>query len=69
MSYLQLFSSPEQNRLGNFGRGPYEEHLCEIDLKWAQWFRKRCHLKKKFTDDGQCRVQARKIPITKAYLT
>ena len=32
-SYLQLwqpFCSAEQDLLGSFGRGHYEEHICEI---------------------------------------
>ena len=38
------------NHLCNFGRGHYEEHLCEIILNLDQWF-VRCRLRKKFTDD------------------
>ena len=28
----------ERNRLGNFGRGHYREHSCEIILNLDQWF-------------------------------
>ena len=35
----------ERNCLGNFCRGPYEEHLCEIILNLGQQFRKRCCFK------------------------
>ena len=31
--------SIEHTCIGNFGRGPYEEHLCEIILKFSQWSR------------------------------
>ena len=43
--YFQLrsFCSAEQNRLGNFGRGPQKEHLCKFVLNLGLWF--RCHLK------------------------
>ena len=34
----------EQIRLGNFGRQPSKEQLCEIILSLGQWFRKRCCL-------------------------
>ena len=42
----------ERNHLDNFGRVPYEEHLCEVILNLGQWFR-RCYLKKKFTEDAR----------------
>ena len=44
ISYLQLWRplcSAEQNHLGNFGRGHFEEHFCEIILNLDQWFKKR----------------------------
>ena len=28
-----------QNRLGNFGKGPYKEHLCKIILNLGKQFR------------------------------
>ena len=43
--YLQLWQpscSAEQNHLGKFGRGHYEEHFCEIILNLDQLFRKCC---------------------------
>ena len=43
----------ERNHLCNFARGHYGEHSIEIILNLGQWFRRRCHLKKKFTHDGQ----------------
>ena len=44
----------EWNCFSNFGKGAKEEHLCEIILKLAKWFRKRCHLKKLLmTNDGR----------------
>ena len=48
ISYLelwQLFCSAEQNHLCNFGRGCYEEQLCEIIMNLGQWVKKRCRLK------------------------
>ena len=39
-----LFCKAEHTPLGNFGRMPYEEHLCEIILNFGQQLR-RCHLK------------------------
>ena len=35
----QPFYSVEHNHLCNFGRGYYEEQLCEIILNLGQWFR------------------------------
>ena len=32
------------------------EHSCEVWLKFAQWFRRRCHLSKKLTTDDGRRV-------------
>ena len=32
----------EQHHLGNYGRGHYEEHFCEITLNFKQRFRRRC---------------------------
>ena len=46
ISYLELrqpICSGERNHLCNFGKGYYEEQLCEIILNLGQWF--RCHLK------------------------
>ena len=40
----------EWDHLCNFGRGHYGEHSCEIILNLDKWFRRRCHLKKTFTD-------------------
>ena len=37
--------------LGNFHKGPSQEHSYEVWRKLAQWFRRRCHLSKKLTDD------------------
>ena len=31
---VSLFSN--RNQLDNFGRGPYEEHLCDIILNFSQ---------------------------------
>ena len=45
------FCSAEWNRFDNFGRGPYEEHLCQIILNLGLWFMRRC-LKKRFMDDA-----------------
>ena len=56
ISYLELWwplCSVERNHLCHFSRGYQEEQICEIILNFNQWFRRRCHLKKKFTDDGQ----------------
>ena len=39
------------DHLGKFGRGHYEEHLCEDLLNLDQWFR-RCYLKEKSMDDA-----------------
>ena len=38
ISYLELWQllfSAERNHLCNFGRGYYEEHICEMILIWA----------------------------------
>ena len=48
ISYLELwqpFCSTKRNHLCNFGRGYYEEQLCEIILNLGQWFRRICCLK------------------------
>ena len=40
----------EWNNLCNFDRGNYGKHSCEsfLNLEMSdQWFRRRCHLKKK----------------------
>ena len=34
--FLFLALVAEQNGLSNFGKGPYEEHLCEIILSLGQ---------------------------------
>ena len=39
------FLLKERNRLGNFDRGPYEEHMSEIILNLSVQFRGRCYLK------------------------
>ena len=62
--------SAEQNHLCNFGRGHHEEDFCELILNLDQmsfkdishldkWFRRRCHLKKKFTDGGRTMHRAK----------
>ena len=51
--FFEDISYKELWQLCNFGRGHYGEHTCEIILTLDHWFRKRCHLKKKFTGDGQ----------------
>ena len=39
-----MLSCPaNRNNLGNFGRGPKEEHL-RVVLKLIKWFRRRCRL-------------------------
>ena len=48
ISYLELwqpFCSIERNHLCNFGRGCYEEQVCEIILNFGQWFKRICCLK------------------------
>ena len=43
ISYLQLwwpFCLAERNRLFNFGRGHYGEHIYEIILNLDLWFRR-----------------------------
>ena len=43
ISYLELwqpFCSVECNYLSNFGKGFYEEQICEIILNMGQWFRR-----------------------------
>ena len=47
MSHLQLWQalySAEHNNLINFGRGHYEEHVCEIKLNLVQWVMRKCGL-------------------------
>ena len=39
------FSSPEQNGLSNFGRGPLKELSYQVWLKSAQWLWRKCCLK------------------------
>ena len=39
----------ERNHLSNFGKEAQEELFCEIILKMAQRFRRKCHLKKLLT--------------------
>ena len=49
ISYLELlwpFCSAEGNHSHNFGRGYYEEQVCEINLNLDQWVRRRCLLMK-----------------------
>ena len=48
ISYLEFwwpFCSAEWNCLWNFGRGYYEEQLCEVIFNFDQWFRRKCLLK------------------------
>ena len=48
ISYLELwqpFCSAEHIHLCNFGRGYYEEQICEIILNMGQWFNRGCCLK------------------------
>ena len=40
----------DPNYLNNFEWGPTKDHACEIWSKSKQWFRRRCYLKKLFTD-------------------
>ena len=40
-----IFCLKERKRLGNFDRGPYEEHMSEIILNLSVQFRGRCYLK------------------------
>ena len=56
ISHLELWRpscSTERNHLGNFGRGHYEEHFCDFTLNLGQWCRRRCRLKKRFTDNAR----------------
>ena len=60
ISYLQLWRpscSVERNHLCKIERGHHGEHSCEVICNLDQWFRRKCPLKKKFTDgrmhDGQ----------------
>ena len=43
----------DRNRLNNFERGSPKGHPCEVSSNLSQWFRRRCRLKEKFTDDGR----------------
>ena len=46
ISYLEVwwpFCSAEQDHLSNFGKGHYEEQLCEIILNLEHWFSTKCH--------------------------
>ena len=45
-----IWSSVEWNHLCNFERGHHGEHSYEVIWNLDQWFRRRCHLKKKATD-------------------
>ena len=52
-SYLELWQpscTVEQNHLC---KGHHGDHSCEVILNLDQWFRRRRHLKKKFTDGGR----------------
>ena len=56
ISYLELWwpsYSMERKQLCNFERGLHRKHSCEVIWNLNQWFRMRCHLKKKFRHDGQ----------------
>ena len=53
MSFLELWRvsySAERNHFCYFCRGLYGKHSCKVILYLDRWFRRRCHLKKKFTD-------------------
>ena len=54
----------ERNQFCNFGRGHIGEHSCEVILNMDQWFRRRCRLKKKFTNG---RMHDGRRPITTAH--
>ena len=57
----------EQNHLCNFGRGHYGEPSCEVILNLDQWFRRRCHLKKRlWTDARQTKTDHNSSPEPKA---
>ena len=43
-SLWQPFCFAERNHLGNFGKGAWDEHFCEIILKSGHWPGKRCRL-------------------------
>ena len=50
ISYLELWwplSLVKQNHLCNFGRGYYEEQICEIILNLDKWFRRGMSFKEK----------------------
>ena len=49
--------SAQQKNLGNFGRGQYEQHVCEIILNEDQCFRRRCHLNYVLSIDLMVNVQ------------
>ena len=42
--YLQLCQLSFLAEQNHFGKGLYEEHLCEIILNLDQWFLRKCHL-------------------------
>ena len=49
-SSCDLGIAMDRNHLNNFGRGPTKARSCEVWSKSNQWFRRRCRLKKSFTD-------------------
>ena len=52
-SYLELWRpscSVDQNHLCSFEREHHGKHSCEVLWNLDQWLRRRCRLKKKFTD-------------------
>ena len=44
LEFQQTFCSAKQKHMSNFGRGYYDDQICEIILNLGQWFR-ICHLK------------------------
>ena len=63
ISYLELWQplrSLERDYLCNFGRGRYGKPSCEVILNLDQWFKKRCCLKKKITDERTQDAQQKK---------
>ena len=50
MALLFGGAEPLWNHLCKIERGHHREHSCEVILNLDQWFRRRCRLKKKFTD-------------------
>ena len=64
---LAAFLSVEQNHSCNFESGHHGKHSCEVILILGKWFRRRCHLKKRFMDDGLT-TDAGRRPITIPHL-